>query len=487
MPYSFVAQRAGGDNTTGNSALTVTGATANNVLICAIFNNQAASPIVDETGNWTELAQGGPGNGRTGLWARVATGDSNDDTNFSPAGRWVSAVYEYSGLDNSVLLSGNGSTANEWADGGVGISNEHTPGDTDPVAIFTSLEVTGVGRWATQDSDFAISDGYTKRIGHYPGFDTGAWGIMIADKGAATINSQPYTWTGNSGTATNVTIADAALKEISGGVGASLSGVLAGLSSVVAGLFAVAAMAGSLDGASTVTGSLQPSNYVSGTLAGSSTITADLEPASTGASLDGTLPGTSTITGDLDAYPSADIAGTLPGSSSITGSIVVGNGLFGSLAGTSAAGGDLEIFPVIGLAGSMEGTSAITGNLSGTAALAGTLDGQAYVFGTLASNRPPRIPIAMNLEPFFNNNEFSHDALHNGATLFKVIVTDWYDPVIGGTVGMGTTDPMLIAQHDDIPDVADGDTISIDGYSYTVREVRPDNTGIVRLKCEVSS
>jgi hypothetical protein len=92
----------------------------------------------------------------------------------------------------------------------------------------------------------------------------------------------------------------------------------------------------------------------------------------------------------------------------------------------------------------------------------------------------------VDLTPFFNNDELSHDAILNGAIPFKTIVTDWYDPIVGGTVGMGATDPLLIAQHDDIPDVQDGDTVVIAAYSYTIREVQPDNTGIVRLKCEVT-
>lgn len=97
------------------------------------------------------------------------------------------------------------------------------------------------------------------------------------------------------------------------------------------------------------------------------------------------------------------------------------------------------------------------------------------------------IPITNDLDPFFQEGEFAQTATYNGITEIMVILTDFDNPMIGGTVGLAGHEPFFICQLADIPDVEEGDTLAIGINTWIVREVMPDNTGIVRLKVEADN
>lgn len=242
---------------------------------------------------------------------------------------------------------------------------------------------------------------------------------------------------------------------------------------------------GTLTGSASVLFTLSTVAALSAVLAGGSSLQADLSTPAAGEELSALLAGTSTITADLAVGDGLQAA--IIGGSTLAADLSVFHveQLSANLAGTSSLAADLSAFPSEALNAVLAGGSTLAAALSTRAGLQAVLDGYSLLQAALASNVPPRIPITMDLSPFFNNSELSHDAMLNNTTPFLAIVTDWYDPIVGGTANMGATDPLVIADHSVIPDVTEGDTILIASFEYVVREVQPDNTGIVRLKCEV--
>jgi hypothetical protein len=66
------------------------------------------------------------------------------------------------------------------------------------------------------------------------------------------------------------------------------------------------------------------------------------------------------------------------------------------------------------------------------------------------------IPATADLSPFFQAGELSHTALLNGVTEFDAIYQDFYSEIIGGTVNLSSTDPGMIAQQSQVPDITEG-------------------------------
>lgn len=50
--------------------------------------------------------------------------------------------------------------------------------------------------------------------------------------------------------------------------------------------------------------------------------------------------------------------------------------------------------------------------------------------------------------------------------------------------GVVTNRPMLHARADDVSNLADGDTVTVDGEDYTVRVLRPDGRGMTAIEME---
>jgi hypothetical protein len=64
------------------------------------------------------------------------------------------------------------------------------------------------------------------------------------------------------------------------------------------------------------------------------------------------------------------------------------------------------------------------------------------------------------------------------------IFNDEYFEDVGGPVGVEGSQPVFVCAAADVPNVAQGDTIAIDGKTYSIVNVRPDGTGIVDLILE---
>lgn len=60
-----------------------------------------------------------------------------------------------------------------------------------------------------------------------------------------------------------------------------------------------------------------------------------------------------------------------------------------------------------------------------------------------------------------------------------------YSQLVGGeTVDVLVNNPVLSVRTDDVPEIATGDSITIDGKDYEVAVIRPDSEGITELILE---
>lgn len=91
-------------------------------------------------------------------------------------------------------------------------------------------------------------------------------------------------------------------------------------------------------------------------------------------------------------------------------------------------------------------------------------------------------PIA-DLEQLFAN-DFSVAATHNSATVRGIFDNPYRPAELGGEVGVAGTDPMFTCRSSQISSAVEGDTITISGTNYTIREIMPDGTGVTELVLE---
>lgn len=56
-----------------------------------------------------------------------------------------------------------------------------------------------------------------------------------------------------------------------------------------------------------------------------------------------------------------------------------------------------------------------------------------------------------------------------------------------GTAGAESTTPIFVCQASKVPNIAQGDTLTINSQNYSVRQVEPDGQGVVALVLEKSS
>lgn len=89
-----------------------------------------------------------------------------------------------------------------------------------------------------------------------------------------------------------------------------------------------------------------------------------------------------------------------------------------------------------------------------------------------------------DLATLFTAGEMALPASLNGEVDFHAVLVNFSVELPGQTVGITGSAPYLIAPIADIPGVTEGDEIIIDGVTWYVHEVRPDNTGVVRLTVE---
>ena len=516
MPLSFVGQRASQIFTdTASMTATVSGATPGNLLVfgCA-FKVSSRIPLTDNTGNWTRVleAAGGGGITNTVLWYRVASGTAADNVDFTFAGDGQTAmaiVNEYSGIQVPVVLTGTPGITSGQNAGTVGIGHSITPDDADPSAIFTLADINDTGTFASTYPLFTIGGPYTK-----DGAASVEWGAgwdqvwpTAAQLGSAEVAAASPsigTWQGD-GTATQWQAAGAfgvKLAVTGPPPGAEMAADISSAATVSATLQPVGALNAAISAAATVLAALSPTRGLSAAIAGAASVSATLQRvALMAASLTASATVSATLTAN-PAQPSAELEASVAGSSSVVATLLLPGGLAGALPGTSSIDGTLS--PTRGLSAAIVGSSTITGTISGIpnletsvagqATLTGTLSGQLGLAGILSGTSTatleppntfkPRFSMTKDLSPLFQLEEFAFDCTLLPDIEFRAILTDFYSEAIGGTINIAGTDPYLIAEHDDIPQVREGDQIQIGDWTWTVRQVEPSNTGIVRVKLE---
>lgn len=90
-----------------------------------------------------------------------------------------------------------------------------------------------------------------------------------------------------------------------------------------------------------------------------------------------------------------------------------------------------------------------------------------------------------DLAAFFDTaHGFAIVATYQGATSVTGIFENEYLELDGDSVGAASSEPRFLCQASDVPNVAHGHSIVINGVSYQVCGVEPDGTGLVRLALE---
>ncbi len=93
-------------------------------------------------------------------------------------------------------------------------------------------------------------------------------------------------------------------------------------------------------------------------------------------------------------------------------------------------------------------------------------------------------PVATDVSALFTANELAQPAILNGTIEFLGILEEFFTELPGQEMALADTEPALYAEHSLIPDVAEGDTLAIAEQDFIIREVQPENHGIVRCRLE---
>jgi hypothetical protein len=87
-----------------------------------------------------------------------------------------------------------------------------------------------------------------------------------------------------------------------------------------------------------------------------------------------------------------------------------------------------------------------------------------------------------DLAPFFSTADFASAATWNGAPVNGIFDRAYSEPLGNVAEAYG---PVFQCAAADVPTVAHGDALIVDGAVYTVRGVEPDGTGVVLLRLEI--
>ena len=86
-----------------------------------------------------------------------------------------------------------------------------------------------------------------------------------------------------------------------------------------------------------------------------------------------------------------------------------------------------------------------------------------------------------DLTEFFSTSDFAVTATLAGSTSVNGIFDNASSPIAGGEVDVEGTLPTFTCAAADVPAVAAGQTLSVNGTTYTIVAVHPDGTGVVVL------
>lgn len=173
--------------------LTVSGATANNLLVGFVSIRLGSSATWVTPTGWT-LIQDGVGDSASALYYRIASGDSSD--NFAPewgaSARCALVVSEFSGMATSSVLE----TSNENETNISGSSSSATTGSITPSTAGAAVAVAG---WITNgwgwDTDVTIDSSFTKYAEANPSSNFRA-DAALAYKDLSDTSAVNPTWTG---------------------------------------------------------------------------------------------------------------------------------------------------------------------------------------------------------------------------------------------------------------------------------------------------
>lgn len=79
---------------------------------------------------------------------------------------------------------------------------------------------------------------------------------------------------------------------------------------------------------------------------------------------------------------------------------------------------------------------------------------------------------------------FASVVVYSGATFNGIFDNDYFDAEVGGSVTFATSQPRLTVPTYRVAGMVDGDTLTVDGVSYTVRVIMNDGTGVSVLMIE---
>lgn len=80
---------------------------------------------------------------------------------------------------------------------------------------------------------------------------------------------------------------------------------------------------------------------------------------------------------------------------------------------------------------------------------------------------------------FFTNAEAATWQVGTATTAVSVIFGNAHVPVPVGSISLSSTEPWALAQISEMPTAAVGQTLTIRGTVYTIRDVEPDVAGLI--------
>jgi hypothetical protein len=195
MTVAYVQSWSGGGSSSANtvSTLTVSGATANNLLVAVVAIRSGASASFTGASGWTKICDVA-GTVAGAMYYRIASGTSAD--NFSPnwgvSARFAFAASEYSGLVTSSVLD---TSAENESQVGSTTTTVSTGSASPSVAGFAVAFYAGNHDASAVESDLTIGSSFTKRVTTDPTLAINRAQAAIADLDLTGTSSVSATWT----------------------------------------------------------------------------------------------------------------------------------------------------------------------------------------------------------------------------------------------------------------------------------------------------
>ena len=92
---------------------------------------------------------------------------------------------------------------------------------------------------------------------------------------------------------------------------------------------------------------------------------------------------------------------------------------------------------------------------------------------------------ATDLSAFVDTNDYGTTATFNSASISGIFENEFVESDGGLEAGIGYTVTRFICKTTDVSGASFGDNITINSVTYSIREIRPDGTGMSELIIEV--